>query len=274
MNARHGSEGASPPTAPLPQAKKALGQHFLVDAHYIARIVAAIRPDAADLMVEIGPGPGALTAPLLQVLPHLHVVEVDHELVERLRTAYPPQRLSVHAADALRFDFAALAADGMLRVVGNLPYNISSPLLFHLARHARHIRDMTFMLQREVVERMAAAPDTPEYGRLSVMLQARFRVEKLFVVPPGAFRPPPKVESAIVRLTPLSAGEVRYDDGQVFAEVVARAFGQRRKTLRNALRGLAEEALLLELGIDPARRGETLSVAEFARLANRLGERR
>ena len=266
-------EVATALAAPLPRAKKALGQHFLVDAHYIARIIAAIRPDAGDVMVEIGPGPGALTEPLLRTLPHLHVVELDHDMVERLRAAYPPQQLSVHAVDALRFDFGALAPGGMLRVVGNLPYNISSPLLFHLARYAERIRDMTFMLQKEVVERMAAAPDTPDYGRLSVMLQARFRVEKLFVVPPGAFRPPPKVDSAIVRLTPLPANAVPYHDGAVFGEVVARAFGQRRKTLRNALRGLADEALLLELGIVPTRRGETLSVAEFAHLANHLSER-
>jgi 16S rRNA (adenine1518-N6/adenine1519-N6)-dimethyltransferase len=253
---------------PLPKAKKSLGQHFLVDSHYIGRIVAAIRPDAADTMVEIGPGPGALTRPLLEKLAHLHVVEVDRDMVARLAEEIPSERLSIHQADALSFDFGQFGPG--LRVVGNLPYNISSPLLFHLAEQAGKIRDMCFMLQKEVVDRMAAAPDTADYGRLSVMLQARFRVDKLFVVPPGAFRPPPKVDSAIVRLTPLPPEAVLYRDARVFAEVVARAFGQRRKTLRNTLKGLVDAALFEELGIDPVRRGETLSVAEFALLANRL----
>ena len=254
--------------APLPRAKKSLGQHFLVDAHYIARIVAAIRPEAGDVMLEIGPGPGAITRPLLEKLGHLHGVEVDRDMVARLHEAFPDGRLTLHQADALAFDFGQFGPG--LRVVGNLPYNISSPLLFHLAESAEKIRDMCFMLQKEVVDRMAAAPDTPDYGRLSVMLQARFRVDKLFVVPPGAFQPPPKVDSAIVRLVPLPVADIPYRDARVFAEVVARAFGQRRKTLRNTLKGLVDTAVFEELGIDPVRRGETLSVAEFARLANRL----
>ncbi|MDP2430806.1 MAG: 16S rRNA (adenine(1518)-N(6)/adenine(1519)-N(6))-dimethyltransferase RsmA [Pseudomonadota bacterium] len=254
--------------APLPKAKKSLGQHFLVDNHYIARIVAAIRPEAGDTMVEIGPGLGALTRPLLDKLAHLHVVEFDRDMVARLREEFPGERLTIHQADALDFDFTQFGDD--LRVVGNLPYNISSPLLFHLADSAAQIRDMCFMLQKEVVDRMAAAPDTADYGRLSVMLQARFRVEKKFVVPPGAFRPPPKVDSAIVRLIPLPPEAVPYRDARVFADVVGRAFGQRRKTLRNTLKGLVDAALFEELGIDPIRRGETLSVDEFARLANRL----
>lgn len=252
----------------LPRAKKHLGQHFLADAHYVGRIVAAIAPRADDHMVEIGPGPGALTRPLLQTLRHLHVVEFDRDMVARLQAEFPRERLDVHQADALAFDFAVLGSD--LRVVGNLPYNISTPLLFHLAECAEYIRDMIFMLQREVVERMVAAAGTPEYGRLSVMLQARFRLEKLFVVPPGAFLPPPKVDSAVVRLTPLSAQPVPGHAWAVFAELVTRAFGQRRKTLRNALRGLAEEADYSAAGLDPMRRGETLSVEEFALLAQRL----
>ncbi len=256
---------------PLPKAKKALGQHFLVDTHYIARIVAAICPDAADRMVEIGPGPGALTRPLLVTLPHLDVVEVDREMVARLQTEFASERLTVHAVDALTFNFADLGPG--LRVVGNLPYNISSPLLFHLAAMAESIIDMTFMLQKEVVDRMAAAPDTPDYGRLSVMLQSRFKVTRLFNVPPGAFKPPPKVESAIVRLVPLPLEQVPCKDAGIFAEVVARAFGQRRKTLHNTLKGWVDDALFAELGIDPRRRGETLSVAEFAALANRLEKR-
>ena len=255
----------------LPQAKKALGQHFLVDNHYIGRIVAAIRPQPDDLMVEIGPGPGALTRPLLETLRKLHVVELDRDMVARLEAEFPAERLSIHRADALRFPFGELGPD--LRVVGNLPYNISSPLLFHLAEYAVGIRDMCFMLQKEVVDRMAAVPATPDYGRLSVMLQARFRVDKLFTVPPGAFRPPPKVDSAIARLTPLPLEAVPYRDHAVFAEVVARAFGQRRKTLRNTLKGLLDDAMFATLDIDPGRRGETLSVAEFAAIANSLASR-
>ena len=250
--------------------KKQFGQHFLHDPGMLARIVSAIAPQADDLMVEIGPGMGALTRPLLEKLQHLHVVEVDRDLVAYLREAFPPERLTVHAEDALKFDFASLGLN--LRVVGNLPYNISSPLLFHLAEQATAIRDMHFMLQKEVVDRMAAAPDTPDYGRLSVMLQARFRVVKLFNVPPGCFNPPPKVDSAVARLVPLPPEAIPYRDGVRFAEIVARAFGQRRKTLRNTLKGLVSEAVFAKLGIDPGRRGETLSVADFAALADTPGD--
>ena len=259
------------PLPPLPRAKKSLGQHFLVDTHYVGRIVVAIRPQPDDVMVEIGPGPGALTRPLLATLHHLHAVEFDRDMVARLAAEFPDERLTLHQADALAFDFGALGPD--LRVVGNLPYNISSPLLFHLAEFATRIRDLTFMLQKEVVDRMAAAPDTSDYGRLSVMLQSRFAVSKLFTVPPGAFLPPPKVDSAIVRLVPLPIEAVPYRDLKLFAEVVARAFGQRRKTLRNTLKGLATDADFAGVGIDPVRRGETLAVAEFAALANCLLEK-
>jgi len=246
--------------------KKAFGQHFLHDPGMLARIVAAIAAQAEDLMVEIGPGMGALTRPLLEKLNHLHVVEVDRDLVAYLQGAFPAERLTVHAEDALKFDFSSLGRD--LRVVGNLPYNISSPLLFHLAEHAGVIRDMHFMLQKEVVDRMAAQPDTPDYGRLSVMLQARFRVVKLFNVPPGCFNPPPKVDSAVARLMPLPPEAIPYRNATRFAEIVARAFGQRRKTLRNTLKGLVSAAVFEKLGIDPGRRGETLSVADFAALAD------
>jgi len=249
--------------------KKSLGQHFLHDPNILNKIVAAIAPQADDLMVEIGPGLGALTRPLLQHLKHLHVVEFDRDLVPRLRAEFPPERLTVHERDALKFDFGCLGAN--LRVVGNLPYNISSPLLFHLADYADQIKDMHFMLQKEVVDRMAAEPDSADYGRLSVMLQARFRVAKLFNVPPGAFNPPPKVDSAVVRLAPLPAAAIAYRDARAFAEVVARAFGQRRKTLRNTLKGLVDPSAMAALGIDPGRRGETLSVAEFARLSEQAG---
>ena len=245
--------------------KKSLGQHFLHDHNILNKIVAAIAPQADDLMVEIGPGLGALTRPLLERIKHLHVVEFDRDLVPRLRAEFPAEQLTVHECDALKFDFASLGEN--LRVVGNLPYNISSPLLFHLADYAERIKDMHFMLQKEVVDRMAAQPDTADYGRLSVMLQARFRVAKLFTVPPGAFNPPPKVDSAIVRLAPLPPEAIAYRDARAFAEVVARAFGQRRKTLRNTLKGLVDAAGMEAAGIDPGRRGETLSVAEFAKLA-------
>ena len=246
--------------------KKQFGQHFLHDPGYLARIVAAIRPAPEDVMVEIGPGQGALTQPLLEKLHHLQVVEIDRDLINYLGQRFAAERLRVHASDALKFDFGQLGAN--LRVVGNLPYNISSPLLFHLAQFATQIQDMHFMLQKEVVDRMAAAPDTPDYGRLSVMLQARFTVLKLFNVPPGAFNPPPKVDSAVVRLLPRPLADIPYQDGERFAELVSRAFGQRRKTLRNTLKGQVDDATFAKLGIDPGRRGETLSVAEFASLAN------
>ncbi|MFN3595142.1 MAG: 16S rRNA (adenine(1518)-N(6)/adenine(1519)-N(6))-dimethyltransferase RsmA [Thiobacillaceae bacterium] len=247
--------------------RKSLGQHFLHDPGIIARIVAAIAPQPDDRVVEIGPGLGALTRPLLARLRHLHVVELDRDLAARWRAeAAAGLPITVHEADALGFDFESLGPD--LRVVGNLPYNISTPLLFHLADAAARIRDMHLMLQREVVERMAATPGTPAYGRLSVMLQARFQVQKLFNVPPGCFRPPPKVDSAVVRLLPLPAAAIPYRDARRFAELVARAFGQRRKTLRNTLKGMIDAATFAALGIDPGRRGETLSVAEFAALAD------
>lgn len=252
--------------------RKALGQHFLHDPGVLARIVAAIAPRADDRMVEIGPGLGALTRPLLARLGHLHIMELDRDLAARWRAeAAAGLPITLHEADALEFDFGQLGLN--LRVVGNLPYNISSPLLFHLAGHAAHIRDMHFMLQKEVVDRIAAAPATPAYGRLSVMLQARFSVQKLFNVPPGAFTPPPRVDSAVVRLIPLPAAAIPYRDAQRFAEIVARAFGQRRKTLRNTLKGCVDEAVFADLGIDPKRRGESLSVAEFAALANHPGSR-
>jgi len=243
------------------RAKKRLGQHFLHDPAVIRRIVDAIRPQPSDTMVEIGGGPGALTAPLCEKLTQLHVVEVDRELAAALpsRVAHP-ERLVVHEADALDFDFGSLATGPhSLRVVGNLPYNISTPLLFHLARHASRVRDMHFMLQLEVVERMVAVPSTPEYGRLSVALQARFRMQKLFNVGRGAFRPPPKVESALVRLEPL-AEMLEIDE-----DLLRKAFSARRKQLRNALPLPAADYARLD--IDPQRRPETLSPQDFARIS-------
>jgi 16S rRNA (adenine1518-N6/adenine1519-N6)-dimethyltransferase len=248
------------------QPRKRFGQHFLADRHYVERIVAAIGPRRDDIVVEIGPGLGALTEPLLDRLDRLHVVEIDRDLAARLVETHPSERLVVHLADALEFDFAALPAG--LRVVGNLPYNISTPLLFRLAEFAGRLRDLTFMLQKEVVDRMVAAPGTPDYGRLSVMLQYRFDMARLFDVPPGAFRPPPKVDSAVVRMVPRPAGALAARDAARLAAIVTAAFGQRRKTLRNAVAGLLEPGDIERAGIDPGVRGETLSVDDFVRLAN------
>jgi len=249
-------------------ARKRFGQHFLVDRHYIERIIASLDPRPDDNFVEIGPGLGALTRPLLERVAHLKVIEIDRDLAAKLTSEYTPGRLSVKVADALEFDFASLGSD--LRIVGNLPYYISSPLLFHLVEFDAHLHDVTVMLQREVVDRMVAKPSTPEYGRLSVMLQVRFRIERLFNVPAGAFRPAPKVESAVARLTPLRDHRPRLADERLFGEIVAAAFGQRRKTLRNALKTLASKADLECAGIAAGARGETLSVADFVRLANAL----
>jgi 16S rRNA (adenine1518-N6/adenine1519-N6)-dimethyltransferase len=253
-------------------ARKRFGQHFLADRHVSERILAALDPQPDDNVVEIGPGLGALTGPLLQRVRRLAVIEIDRDLAARLAAEYATDRLTLHNADALEFDFASLGPD--LRVVGNLPYNISSPLLFHLAQFEATLRDVTVMLQKEVVERMAAAPATPEYGRLSIMLQVRFRIERLFAVPPGAFRPAPKVDSAVVRLTPLRDVRPKLADETLFARLVTAAFGQRRKTLRNALKLLASESDLERAGIAPGARGETLSVADFVRLANALARPR
>jgi len=246
--------------------RKRFGQHFLTDRHYLARIVEAIAPRPDDAMLEIGPGTGILTAELARVVERLHVVEIDRDLAAELRRRFPPERVVVHEGDALALDLAALPAG--LRVVGNLPYNVSTPLLFHVAASAPRIRDCVFMLQKEVVDRMVAAPGTPDYGRLSVMLQYRFEMALALRVPPGAFTPPPKVDSAVVRMRPLGEGRPRARDEARFEAVVASAFSQRRKTLRNSTRERVPEAAFARAGIDPSRRGETLSVAEFIALAD------
>ena len=250
------------------QARKRFGQHFLADPHYVERIVSAIDLQPGDNVVEIGPGLAALTGSLIERAGHITAVEIDRDLAARLREQFGASRLTLHEADALDFDFGSLGAK--LRVVGNLPYNISSPLLFRLAQHDAELRDVHVMLQREVVARMTAAPATADYGRLTVMLQAKFAIARLFVVPPGAFRPPPKVDSAVARLVPLRGAKPAITDHAVFARVVAAAFAQRRKTLRNALAGVCSESVLREVGIDPTARGETLSVGQFVRLANAL----
>ncbi len=258
------TEGSAKPHV----ARKRFGQNFLVSPGVVAKIVEAVRPRAGDTVVEIGPGLGALTEPLLARLPHLHVVEIDRDLIARLRGRFAPERLTIHEGDALQFDFSVLGPG--LRVVGNLPYNISTPLLFHLAAGADGVRDTHFMLQREVVDRMVAAPGGAEYGRLSVMLQYRFDMERLFLVPPGAFNPAPKVESAVVRMIPRPREALAAADEALMSEVVKEAFSQRRKMLRNTLRGRLSEADWAALGIEPTRRAEELAVGDYIRIANRL----
>lgn len=242
-------------------ARKRFGQNFLVDDSIIHAIVAAIGPRPGDTVVEIGPGLGALTRPLLDRLPHLHVIELDRDLVLRLQRSWPVERMTIHAGDALKFDFAPLGND--VRVVGNLPYNISSPLLFHLLTYATQLRDLHFMLQKEVVDRMVAQPSTSDYGRLSVMLQRRFHLEALFTVPPTAFSPAPKVDSAIVRLIPKRADEIPVLDDALFARLVAAAFAQRRKTLRNTLAAHLDARAFEALEIDPGLRAEALPLAAY-----------
>jgi 16S rRNA (adenine1518-N6/adenine1519-N6)-dimethyltransferase len=256
------------------QARKRFGQNFLVSPGIIRKIIAAIAPRSGDTVVEIGPGLGALTAPLLDHLDHLHVVEIDRDLIARLRDRYPPERLTIHEGDALCFDFGALKSTGPFKIVGNLPYNISSPLLFHLTETANQVSEMHFMLQKEVVDRMVAAPGTTAYGRLSVMLQVRYAMERLFVVPPGAFDPAPKVDSAIVRMIPLNSAKpgagVTALDEALFARLVQAAFSQRRKMLRNTLKDFGGEALLEAHGIAPTARAEVLSATDYVHLADAL----
>jgi len=260
-------------------AKKHLGQHFLHEKGIIGKIVQAVDPKPGDRLVEIGPGQGAITFPLLDRHGELTVIEFDRDLIAPLTDAARAHgTLTIVHRDVLQVDFTALAAgmhpDGgqgvpdQIRLVGNLPYNLSSPILFHALDHAAAIRDMHFMLQKEVVDRMAAAPGSKVYGRLSVMLQAYCRVVPLFKVPPGAFRPPPKVDSAVVRMVPRAPGELGVQDPKRFAHVVRAAFGQRRKTLRNALQGVATTALIEAAGLRPDARAEQVDVAGFVRLAN------
>ena len=246
--------------------RKRFGQNFLIDDGIIAGIISAIMPRRSDNLVEIGPGLGALTGPLLDRLDLLQVIEIDRDLIARLRNQYSPDHLTIHEGDVLDFDFSTLGHS--LRIVGNLPYNISTPLLFRFATYADHIRDIHVMLQREVVERMIAAPGDSEFSRLSVMLQYRFDMEKMFDVPADSFDPAPKVESAVVRLTPLNPLPHPAHSETVFAEVVSRAFSQRRKTLRNTLKGMVSADQLSGLGINAGARAQELSVAEFVRIAD------
>ncbi len=249
-------------------ARKRFGQNFLVDTGIIGAIVSAIHPQRSDTVVEIGPGLGAITQPLLARVDHLHVVEIDRDLIARLKKQHPRERLTIHEGDALAFDFAALGE--RLRLVGNLPYNISTPLLFHLADYADHVYDMHFMLQKEVVERMVALPGDTDFGRMSVMLQYRFHLEWLIDVPPESFDPPPKVQSAVVRLIPKAPDLMLARDLAKLSQVVLAAFSQRRKMLRNTLKGVLDDAGFAALGIAPTLRPEDLAVDDYVRIANYL----
>jgi 16S rRNA (adenine1518-N6/adenine1519-N6)-dimethyltransferase len=253
----------------FPPARKRLGQHFLHDPAVIRRLVATIAPQPDDLMVEIGGGRGALTRPLLESLAALHVVELDEHLAQTLSLLPGTAgRLAVHRADALRFDFSSLAAGPRsLRVVGNLPYNISTPLLFHLLSYRDLIKDMHLMLQKEVVERMTASPGGKDYGRLTVMLAVWAEVEACFDIGPGAFQPPPRVWSSVVRLIPRASPPFAVHDHARFAQLVARLFSMRRKTLARSLKGALTAEEIAALGIDPRARPETLPPSAFAQLA-------
>ena len=247
------------------RARKRFGQNFLHDRRVIERIVDAIDPRSDQAIVEIGPGQAALTRELVRRAGHITAVEIDRDLAAWLRQQFAPGELTLIEADALKLDWPALAAQP-LRIVGNLPYNISSPLLFRLMECAERVIDQHFMLQKEVVERMVAPPGSKTYGRLSVMLQLRYRMVRLFDVPRGAFNPPPKVTSSIVRMLPKPADELPHVDLPLFGTVVAAAFNQRRKILRNALSELAPDAVFSAAAVDPLARAETLAVDDFVRL--------
>ena len=251
-------------------ARKRFGQNFLTDKLVLDNIIESINPEPGQTMVEIGPGLAAMTALLIKRLDHMHVVELDRDLVARLEKNFPREKLTIHSGDALKFDFGQIPVpEGRkLRVVGNLPYNISSPLLFHLAEYAHLIEDQHFMLQKEVVERMVAAPGSKVYGRLSVMLQWRYDMSLMFIVPPTAFDPPPQVESAIVRMVP-TARQLPCD-GPTLEAVVMKAFSQRRKVIRNCVAGMFTEAQLVEAGIDPSSRPETVGLEQYVALSNLL----
>jgi 16S rRNA (adenine1518-N6/adenine1519-N6)-dimethyltransferase len=252
--------------------RKRFGQHFLTDRATIEQIVAAINPQVSETVVEIGSGKGAISQPLAQRSGELHAIELDRDLTPALREKFASQtNVSIHEADALNFDFATLGND--LRIVGNLPYNISTPLLFRLVKFRRQIRDMHFMLQKEVVDRMAAAPGNRTYGRLSIMLGCYLEIEPLFDVPASAFSPPPKVTSSIVRLRPLPADTYTICDHDKLSGVVAEAFSQRRKTLRNALKASATEEDLVAAGMDPQSRPERATIANYVALANQIAQR-
>ncbi|HSR01411.1 MAG TPA: 16S rRNA (adenine(1518)-N(6)/adenine(1519)-N(6))-dimethyltransferase RsmA [Methylophilaceae bacterium] len=255
------------------QAKKRFGQNFLMDQSIIASLINAIDPHNDETIIEIGPGLGALTKPLLKEVAELHVVEIDRDIINWMQTeyempAYANNKIIIHNIDALKFDFSSVGKD--LRITGNLPYNISTPILFHLLDNLASIKDMHFMLQKEVVERMVAKPSTPAYGRLSVMLQYYLQMEYLITVPPEAFKPAPKVESAFVRCIPHAVPLYPAKDTAFFAKIVMAAFSQRRKTIRNTLKPYLNLDDFLKLDVDSQLRAENLSVADFVSIANYL----
>ena len=254
--------------------RKRFGQNFLHDQNIIYNIFSSIQAKPDEHWVEIGPGQGSLTEPLLKLGLRLDVVELDRDLVVFLKDQFGQySHLQIHSADALKFNFSALAEDNeKLRIIGNLPYNISTPLMFHLLDNTACIDDMHFMLQKEVVDRICAAPGSKKYGRLSVMMQYYCATELLFEVPPESFNPAPKVMSAIVRLVPHQQPPVQVNDKEMLNRVVTQAFSQRRKTLRNSLKKLIEEDAIIALDIDPALRAEALSLKDFAKLSNLLHE--
>ena len=255
------------------RARKRFGQNFLHDQRVIQRIVAAIRPRAGEVILEIGPGQGALTGALLETECLLRALELDRDLVAILQQKFGDNpRFHLQQGDALAIDLPAMGSE-KVRVVGNLPYNISTPLIFHLLNQSSSIVDMHFMLQKEVVERLSAGPGTRDYGRLGIMTQYFCRVEPLFEVAPGAFSPQPKVQSAVVRLTPHQTLPHPARSFAALQIVVRTAFNQRRKTLRNALQTLLNAEQIAALGIDPGTRPETLSLAAYVALADCLGER-
>ncbi|OAM37147.1 16S rRNA (adenine(1518)-N(6)/adenine(1519)-N(6))-dimethyltransferase [Eikenella sp. NML080894] len=252
-------------------ARKRFGQNFLQDSRIIADIVQAVRPQPADTVVEIGPGLGAITEPLAAKLDRLHVCEIDRDIIGYLKTRLYAGKLVIHEGDVLQFDFASVP--GHKKIVGNLPYNISTPLLFHLSRYADEVEDMHFMLQKEVVERMVAEPGSNDFGRLSVMLQYFFEMEKLLDVPPEAFSPAPKVDSAVVRLIPAKHRIGQAQDFEQFAALVKQAFHQRRKTIRNNLKGIANDEVLQAVGISPQERAEHIAPENYVALANLLAQK-
>jgi 16S rRNA (adenine1518-N6/adenine1519-N6)-dimethyltransferase len=250
------------------QARKRFGQNFLHDPAIIQRIVGVINPQKSDHIIEIGPGKGAITELLLERVEHLDVIEIDRDLVKLLLQSFADdKRLTIHEADALKLDFSQFTHSD-LRIVGNLPYNISTPLLFHLLTYRHCIKDMLFMLQKEVVDRICAKPGNKQYGRLSIMLQIYCDVESLFIIKPGAFNPSPKVDSAIVKLTPLEKPRYELHDHKSLEIIVRESFSQRRKTLRNSLKKYIDAAEIVELGIAPEIRAENLEIADFVKLAN------
>lgn len=255
----------------MPRARKRFGQHFLHDRQVIESILDAIDPRPGQQLVEIGPGQGALTLPLLRRAGRLTAIEIDRDLVGSLAAAAEGiGELEIVNTDILGFELGELVSDGDLRLVGNLPYNISTPLMFHLLKSASLIRDMHFMLQKEVAQRIVASPGGSDYGRLSVMLQYRCRCEYLFDVAPGSFRPPPKVDSAVIRLVPEARPVTDVGDYELFSGIVQAAFGQRRKTIANALKSIIDRAAISACGIDPGARAENLAVGDFARLSRNL----